>query len=45
MNSITTLVIAGVIVSTVFMAAGSFLKYIADPYEQLPAITFRPWVG
>jgi iron complex transport system permease protein len=39
-NSITTLVIAGVIVSTVFMAAGSFLKYIADPYEQLPAITF-----
>jgi iron complex transport system permease protein len=39
-NTITTLVIAGVIVSTVFMAAGSFLKYIADPYEQLPAIIF-----
>jgi iron complex transport system permease protein len=39
-NTITTLVIAGVIVSSVFMAAGSFLKYIADPYEHLPAITF-----
>jgi iron complex transport system permease protein len=39
-NTITTLVIAGVIVSTLFMAAGSFLKYIADPYEQLPAIVF-----
>jgi iron complex transport system permease protein len=39
-NTLTTLVIAGVIVSTVFMAAGSFLKYIADPYEQLPAIVF-----
>jgi iron complex transport system permease protein len=39
-NTITTLVIAGVIVSTFFMAAGSALKYIADPYEQLPAIVF-----
>lgn len=39
-NTITTLVIAGVIVSTLFMAAGSALKYIADPYEQLPAIVF-----
>ena len=39
-NTITTLVIAGVIVSTFFMAAGSLLKYIADPYEQLPAIVF-----
>ncbi len=39
-NTITTLVIAGVIVSTLFMAAGSFLKYIADPYEHLPAIIF-----
>ena len=40
MNTITTLVIAGVIISTFFMAAGSFLKYIADPYEHLPAIVF-----
>ena len=39
-NTLTTLVIAGVIVSSFFMAAGSFLKYIADPYEDLPAITF-----
>jgi len=39
-NTMTTLVIAGVIVSTFFMAAGSALKYIADPYEQLPAIIF-----
>ncbi len=39
-NTLTTLVIAGVIVSTFFMAAGSLLKYIADPYEQLPAIVF-----
>lgn len=40
LNPITTLVIAGVIVSTFFMAAGSFLKYLADPYEQLPGIVF-----
>ena len=39
-NTITTLVIAGVIVSTFFMAAGSFLKYVADPFEHLPAIVF-----
>ncbi|WP_005034535.1 FecCD family ABC transporter permease [Holophaga foetida] len=39
-NTLTTLVIAGVIVSTFFMAASSFLKYIADPNEQLPAIVF-----
>jgi iron complex transport system permease protein len=39
-NTITTLVLAGVVVSAVFQAAGSVLKYIADPYEQLPAIVF-----
>lgn len=39
-NTLTTLVIAGVIVSTFFMAAGSLLKYIADPYDELPAIVF-----
>lgn len=39
-NTMTTLVIAGVIVSTFFQAAGSVLKYVADPYEELPAITF-----
>lgn len=39
-NSITTMVLAGVIVSALFSAALSFLKYVADPYEQLPAIVF-----
>jgi len=39
-NSITTLVLAGVIISAVFTAGLSFLKYVADPYEQLPAIVF-----
>lgn len=39
-NTITTLVLAGVIVSALFSAALSFLKYVADPYEQLPAIVF-----
>ncbi|MFA5518967.1 MAG: iron ABC transporter permease [Spirochaetota bacterium] len=39
-NTLTTLVIAGVIVSTFFMASASLLKYIADPYDELPAIVF-----
>lgn len=39
-NTITTMVLAGVIVSALFSAALSFLKYVADPYEQLPAIVF-----
>ncbi len=39
-NTLTTLVIAGVIISSFFQAAGSFLKYIADPYEELPSIVF-----
>lgn len=39
-NSATSLVLSGVIVSTLFMAAASFLKYKADPYQQLPAIVF-----
>lgn len=39
-HSITTLVLAGVIVSAVFMSGLSFLKYKADPYEQLPEIVF-----
>lgn len=38
--TVTTLVLAGVIVSAVFTAGLSFLKYIADPYEELPAIIF-----
>jgi iron complex transport system permease protein len=34
------LVLGGVIVSSVFAALLSFTKYVADPYNQLPAITF-----
>ncbi len=39
-GNITALVLAGVIVSAVFSAGLGFLKYVADPYEQLPAIVF-----
>lgn len=35
-----TLVLGGVIVGSIFAALTSFLKYVADPYEQLPAIVF-----
>lgn len=38
--SLTTLVLAGVIISALFSAGLSILKYVADPYEQLPAIVF-----
>jgi iron complex transport system permease protein len=34
------LVLGGVIVSSIFAALISFVKYVADPYEQLPAIVF-----
>ncbi len=34
------LVLGGVIVSSVFSSLVSLLKYIADPYEQLPSIVF-----
>ncbi len=39
-SSITNLVLAGIIVSALFTAGLSFLKYVADPYEQLPTIVF-----
>ncbi|MCY6369783.1 FecCD family ABC transporter permease [Clostridium ganghwense] len=39
-NSITSLVLAGIVISSLFSAGNSILKYIADPYTQLPAITF-----
>ncbi len=39
-NSVTSLVLAGVIVSALFTAGISFLKYKADPYQQLPAMVF-----
>lgn len=39
-QTIVVLVLAGVVVSAVFTAGLSFLKYIADPYEVLPSIVF-----
>lgn len=39
-NSVTSLVLSGVIVSALFSAGVSFLKYKADPYQQLPAMVF-----
>ncbi len=34
------LVLGGVIVSSIFSALISFIKYVADPYNQLPTIVF-----
>ena len=34
------LVLGGVVVSSIFSALVSFAKFIADPYEKLPSITF-----
>lgn len=39
-SNILMIVLAGVIVSAFFSAMVSFVKYIADPYSRLPAITF-----
>lgn len=39
-NSITTLILAGVIVTAVFRSGLSFIKCKADPLGQLPAIVF-----
>ncbi len=39
-NMILTLVLAGMVVSALFQAGISLIKYIADPYSKLPAITF-----
>ena len=39
-NSVTTMVLAGVIVSALFMAGLSYIKCKADPLGQLPAIVF-----
>ncbi len=35
-----TLVLGGIIVGSIFSALISFLKYTADPYDELPAIVF-----
>jgi iron complex transport system permease protein len=39
-NHTIMLILGGVIVSSMFSSLTSFLKYVADPYNQLPAITF-----
>jgi iron complex transport system permease protein len=35
-----TLVLGGVVVGSIFSALISFIKYVADPYDELPAIVF-----
>lgn len=39
-NLILVFVLTGILVSTIFQALISLVKYTADPYEKLPAITF-----
>jgi iron complex transport system permease protein len=39
-ENILYLVLSGLIVSAFFSALLSFIKYIADPYQQLPSIVF-----
>lgn len=39
-DSIIVLVLSGIIVSALFSAGLALMKYIADPYEKLPAIVF-----
>nr|WP_028308830.1 iron ABC transporter permease [Desulfitibacter alkalitolerans] len=38
--SVMSLVLSGMIVSSIFSALISLVKYIADPYDKLPAITY-----
>src|SRR5262245_32034199 len=39
-DPILILVLAGIVIGTLFGSLVSLLKYLADPYNQLPAITF-----
>lgn len=39
-NTILVLVLTGMVVSTLFQSFISFAKYVADPYDKMPAITF-----
>jgi iron complex transport system permease protein len=39
-DPILTLVLVGVVVGSLFGAGIALVKYVADPYNQLPAITF-----
>jgi len=41
-EQVVMLILAGMVVGGFFSAALSFVKYIADPYEDLPAIVF--WI-
>lgn len=40
LDSTFVLILAGILVGTVFKSLISLLKYVADPYDKLPAITF-----
>lgn len=39
-KQVTTLILAGVMIKSLFSAGTSFLKLVADPADQLPAITY-----
>jgi iron complex transport system permease protein len=39
-DPLLTLILAGVVIGTLFGSCLALLKYLADPYNQLPAITF-----
>ncbi|MGM0471095.1 MAG: FecCD family ABC transporter permease [Bacillota bacterium] len=40
LDSTFVLILSGILVGTVFQSLISLLKYVADPYDKLPAITF-----
>jgi iron complex transport system permease protein len=39
-SKVLGLILAGIMVSSIFSAGTSFIKLVADPYDQLPAITY-----
>nr|WP_071522329.1 iron ABC transporter permease [Moorella thermoacetica] len=39
-DPILILVLAGILIGTLFSSGTSLIKYVADPYDKLPAITF-----
>ncbi len=39
-DPILALVLAGILIGTIFSSSTSLLKFMADPYEKLPAITY-----
>jgi iron complex transport system permease protein len=39
-DPLLALVLAGILIGSLFTAATSLLKYVADPYDKLPTITF-----